>query len=207
MSHDLRTPLNGILGFTDLALKEPDPAGKQEYLEKIKLSGDLLLSLVNDTLDLSRIESGKMKLEPEDTDSRSFLQSVIAAVRPTAEQKKSASIRRHGALPLRDDLCRPPEAAEGHPQSAVQRNQIYARGRNGPLFGGEHRVPGSAMTRRITVEDNGIGISPEFLPRLFEPFAQEMRPEAANIQGTGLGLSIVKKIVDLMGGTIEVRSE
>jgi signal transduction histidine kinase len=62
------------------------------------------------------------------------------------------------------------------------------------------------MTRRITVEDNGIGISPEFLPRLFEPFAQEMRPEAANIQGTGLGLSIVKKIVDLMGGTIEVRS-
>jgi CheY-like chemotaxis protein len=63
------------------------------------------------------------------------------------------------------------------------------------------------MTTRITVEDNGIGISPEFLPQLFEPFSQEQRPEAANIQGTGLGLSIVKRIVDLMGGTIDVRSE
>jgi len=87
MSHDLRTPLNGILGFTDIALKETDPGLRQKYLERIKLSGDLLLSLINDTLDLSRIESGKMKLKPENIDSRSFLQSILAAVSPVAEQE------------------------------------------------------------------------------------------------------------------------
>lgn len=87
MSHDLRTPLNGILGFTNIALKEPDPALKQKYLERIRMSGDLLLRLVNDTLDLSRIESEKMKLEPENIDNRSFLQSILAAVNPVAEQK------------------------------------------------------------------------------------------------------------------------
>ena len=200
MSHDLRTPLNGILGFTDIALKEPDVARKQECLEKIKLSGDLLLSL-------SRIESGKMKLELEETDSRSFLQSVIAAVKSTAEQKNIH-------FDINEDRC--PCGTIYVDRLKLQKvilnllsNAIKYTPEGGTVCFSVENITsaGNAMTRRITVEDNGIGISPEFLPRLYEPFAQELRPEAANIQGTGLGLSIAKKIVDLMGGTIEVHSE
>jgi signal transduction histidine kinase len=207
MSHDLRTPLNGILGFTEIALKEPDPALKQKYLERIKLSGDLLLSLINDTLDLSRIESGKMKLEPENVDSRSFLQSILAAVSPAAEQKKInliADVERCPCETIYVDRLKLQKVILNLLSNAIK----YTPAGGTVRFSVESLdFSGSSMTRRITVEDNGIGISPEFLPQLYEPFAQEMRPEAANIQGTGLGLSIVKKIVDLMGGTIDVRSE
>lgn len=207
MSHDLRTPLNGIIGFTDIALREPDPALKQDYLEKIRLSGDLLLSLVNDTLDLSRIESGKMKLEPEETDSRNFLQSVLAAVRPVAEQKNVhliADIEQYPAEMIYVDRLKLQKVILNLLSNAVK---YTPPGGTVQLTADNIASAGSPMTRRITVEDNGIGMHPEFLKHLYEPFAQEMRPEAANIQGTGLGLSIVKKIVDLMGGTIEVRSE
>jgi signal transduction histidine kinase/CheY-like chemotaxis protein/PAS domain-containing protein len=207
MSHDLRTPLNGILGFTDLALKEPDSARKQEYLEKVRLSGELLLNLVNDTLDLSRIESGKMKLELEDTDSRSFLQAVLAAVHPIAEQKKIRLIAEVEQCPcgtIYIDRLKLQRVILNLLANAIK----YTPEGGTVRFSAENiSAPGSAMTRRFVVEDNGIGISPEFLPQLFEPYAQEQRPEAANVQGTGLGLSIVKRIVDLMGGRIEVKSE
>jgi signal transduction histidine kinase/ActR/RegA family two-component response regulator len=207
MSHDLRTPLNGILGFTEIALKESDPAVKQQYLEKIKLSGDLLLSLISDTLDLSRIESGKMKLEPEDIDSLSFLQSILAAVSPAAEQKNInliADVERCPCETIYVDRLKLQKVILNLLSNAIK----YTPAGGTVRFSAESLdSSGSAMTGRITVEDDGIGISPEFLPQLYEPFAQEMRPEAANIQGTGLGLSIAKKIVDLMGGTIDVRSE
>jgi signal transduction histidine kinase/CheY-like chemotaxis protein len=207
MSHDLRTPLNGIIGFTEIALKESDPARKQEYLEKIKLSGDLLLSLVNDTLDLSRIESGKIRLEPEDTDSRSFLQSVLAAVKPVAEQKGVhlvADVAQYPCEMIYVDRLKLQKVILNLLSNAVK----YTLPGGTVRFAAENIASAdSPMTRRITVADNGIGMRPEFLEHLYEPFAQEMRPEAANVQGTGLGLSIVKKIVDLMGGTIEVRSE
>ena len=207
MSHDLRTPLNGILGFTEIALKESDPTRRQEYLEKIKLSGDLLLSLVNDTLDLSRIESGKMKLNPQEVDSRSFLQSVLAAIVPVAEQKKIhllTNVEQYPSELIYVDQLKLQKVILNLLSNAIK----YTPEGGTVRFAADNAVsPGSQMTRRITVEDNGIGISREFLPRLYEPFAQELRPEAANIQGTGLGLSIVKKIVDLMGGTITVHSE
>ena len=207
MSHDLRTPLNGILGFTNIALKESDPAMKQKYLERIRLSGNLLLDLVNDTLDLSRIESGKMKLEPENTDSRGFLQSVLDAVSPVAEQKHIHLITNVEQYP--DEMIYVDRLKLQKVILNLLSNAVKYTPEGGTVrFSADNiDIPGSPMTRRITVEDNGIGISQEFLPRLFEPFAQELRPEAANIQGTGLGLSIVKKIVDLMGGTIKVHSE
>jgi signal transduction histidine kinase/ActR/RegA family two-component response regulator len=206
MSHDLRTPLNGILGFTDIALGENDPKLKQEYLEKIKLSGELLLSLVNDTLDLSRIESGKMKLEPEETDSRGFIESVLSAVSPVAEQKGINLIVDTEQCPcgtIYVDRLKLQKVILNLLSNAIK----YTPAGGTVRFSASGiAAPGSTMTRRITVEDNGIGISREFLGSLYEPFAQEMRPEAANIQGTGLGLSIVKKIIDLMGGTIDVES-
>jgi signal transduction histidine kinase/CheY-like chemotaxis protein len=206
VSHDLRTPLNGILGFTDIALNEDDPKRKQEYLEKIKLSGELLLSLVNDTLELSRIESGKMKLEPEETDSRGFIESVLAAVGPVAEQKGVRLIADTEQCPcgtIYVDRLKLQKVILNLLSNAIK---YTPKGGMVRFSTSGIDLPGSAMTRRITVEDNGIGISREFLGSLYEPFAQEMRPEAANVQGTGLGLSIVKKIVDLMGGTIDVES-
>lgn len=207
MSHDLRTPLNGILGFTSMALKESDSAVKQKYLENIKLSGDLLLSLVNDTLDLSRIESGKMKLKPEITDSHSFLQSILTAISPVAEQKHvhlTANLENYPHDMIYVDRLKLQKVILNLLSNAVK----YTPAGGTVRFSAENiSGSGNRMTRRITVEDNGIGISPAFLPQLFEPFTQELRPEAADIQGTGLGLSIVKKIVDLMNGTIEVHSK
>lgn len=207
MSHDLRTPLNGILGFTDIALRENDPARKQEYLEKIRLSGDLLLSLVNDTLDLSRIESGKMTLEPEKIDSRDFARSVLAAVVPTAKQKNIRLLAEPDHFPggtIYADRLKLQKIVLNLLSNAVKYTP-----EGGTIRFSIEAVDSASdhMTRRIVVADNGIGISRDFLENLYEPFAQEHRPETANIQGTGLGLSIVKKIVDLMGGKIEVTSE
>jgi len=207
MSHDLRTPLNGIIGFTDLAIRETDADKKQEYLEKIKSSGALLLDLVNDTLELSRIESGKYVLEPEPVVSRELADTVVTALRPAAELK---------GITLQADPSRFPADAVWADRLKVQKiylnlisNAIKYTPPGGTVCVSVQRLdpPVAGSNRRIIVEDNGIGMSPEYLPKLFEPFSQEHRPEAAHVAGTGLGLSIVKRTVDLMGGTIKVRSQ
>ena len=207
MSHDLRTPLNGVLGFTGLALREQDPLKKQGYLHKIDSSGKLLLDLVNDTLELSRIESGKMTLEPQAVDGREFWESVATALRPSAELK---------GVKLETDTCRCPNMVIWIDRLKVQKvvlNLLSNAVKYTPAGGSVHfsvselEPPVNGCTRRIVVADTGIGMSREFLARLYEPFSQERRPEAANVVGTGLGLSIVKRIVDLMGGSIRVESE
>ena len=206
MSHDLRTPLNGIIGFTDLAIRETDTGKKQDYLGKIKSSGALLLDLVNDTLELSRIESGKYVLDPEPVVSRELAGTVVTALRPSAELK--------GVSLLADPSQFPADTvwADRLKLQKIYLNLVSNAIKYTPVGGtvcvSVHRLepPVDGNNRRIIVEDNGIGISEEFLPKLFEPFSQEHRPEAAHVAGTGLGLSIVKRIVDLMGGTIRVRS-
>ena len=206
MSHDLRTPLNGVLGFASVALRENDPDMKQRYLEKIKQSGDLLLDLVNDTLDLSRIESGKMALEPEPCNIRDLAGSVLLAVGPVAEQKGVGLCFDAGALP--DETLSVDRLKLQKVILNLLSNAIKYTPRGGTVrFSVEDlRPPRNGMTHRFVVEDTGIGIGAEFQKHLFEPFSQERRPETANITGTGLGLSIVKRIVDLMGGTIRVQS-
>jgi len=206
MSHDLRTPLNGILGFTGIALNESDLSTKQKYLERIKASGDLLLDLVNDTLDLSRIESGKMQLNPESIKGRELLASVIAAISPAAEQKGVKLVLDMDQVPDRPvyiDRLKHEKIALNLISNAVKftppGGSVRVTLRDVSIPGGGHRC-------RFAVEDNGIGMSEEFQKRLFEPFAQEKRPESANVTGTGLGLSIVKRIVDLLGGTIQAES-
>lgn len=207
MSHDLRTPLNGIVGFTDFALRESDPVKKQGYLEKIKAAAALLADLVEDTLELSRIESGKMVLEQEAVDGEKLGRAVVMAVKPVADLK--------GVSLLADADSYPHETIWAD-RLKIQKillnllsNAIKYTPRGGvvSLRISEIDQPTDGRTRRIVVEDNGIGMSPEFLTRLYEPFAQELRPEAKNVTGTGLGLAIVKRIVDLMNGTIEVASE
>lgn len=206
MSHDLRTPLNGVMGFTEIALREQNSHKKQELLHKIKSSGDLLLDLINDTLELSRIESGKMILEPEVTDSKDIGETVVTALRPSAELK---------GIELKADVARFPSGSIWVDKLKLQKvilnllsNAIKYTPHGGTVALSIEILspPLHRCNRRIIVEDTGIGMSPEFLEHLYEPFSQEHRPEASAVTGTGLGLSIVKKIVDIMGGTIRVES-
>jgi len=207
MSHDMRTPLNAVLGFTDLALREEDMTVKQDYLKKVKSSGDLLLNLVNDTLEMSRIESGKFVLEPEAVYGREVWESVITALRPAAELKNIALITRNP-----EDLDETLWVDRLKLQKILLNlisNAIKYTPEGGTVHASVERLEPAenGFNRRIIVEDNGIGISPEFLPQVFEPFAQEHRTETKNVAGTGLGLSIAKRIIDLMGGSIQVISK
>jgi signal transduction histidine kinase len=206
MSHDLRTPLNGILGFADIGVRTTDSQQKQEALEKIQLSGTLLLDLVNDTLELSRIESGKTVLEPEVVDSEKIGQSIIVSIRQMAAEKGVHFIADTDHFPcgkIYVDRLKLQKVALNLLSNAVK---YTPKGGTVKYIVEAIDPPVNQMTRRIIVEDNGIGMSPAFLNHLYEPFVQEHRPEAKDIQGTGLGLAIVKKTVDLMHGTIAVES-
>ena len=206
MSHDLRTPLNGILCFAELALRTDDMSRRKDYLEKILLSGELLKALVNDTLEMSRIESGKYKLEPETVNMKKLTAAVITAVRPMAEEKKIKFI-----LDTDDDLCETIWADRVKLQKIflnILSNAIKYTPEGGivTVVCGMLKEAHNDCNYRFSVSDTGIGMKPEFMEHLFEPFSQERRPEAANVTGTGLGLSIVKRIIDLMHGHIYVTS-
>lgn len=207
MSHDLRTPLNGIIGFTEIALRESRMDLKEEYLHKIATSGKLLLDLVNDTLELSRIESGKLVLKPEPVDGKNFWESVVTALIPAAEMKGVHLHTDSGIYPTEMILVDQLKVKK------VLLNLISNAIKYTPA-GGHVEVsvealnpPQNGFTRRIIVQDDGIGMHADFLTRMYEPFAQEHRPEAQNVTGTGLGLAIVKRIVDIMYGRIEVVSK
>lgn len=206
MSHDIRTPLNGIIGFTNLAITEGDAMAKQDYLYKIKTSGEFLLDLVNDTLDISRMESGKIELQLEETDSKEIGEHVINALRPSAQLKH---------IDLKADIAQFPQKTIWVDRLKIQKiilnllsNAIKYTPEGGTvwIYIKELNPAVSGRNRRIIVRDTGIGMSPDFLPKLFEPFTQERRPESSAVTGTGLGMSIVKKLVDLMNGTIQVHS-
>ena len=204
MSHDLRTPLNGVLRFTDFALAESDPDRKREYLEKVRHSGSLLLSLINDTLELSRIESGKLTLTPETEAGRNVGPAVIESLRPVAEAKGVRLVS--GAFP--DPYIYVDKLKLQKIWLNLLSNAIKYTPPGGTVRAFVEMIdpPHGSRNRRLVVEDDGIGMSEEFMARMFEPFAQENRPEAGNAGGTGIGLTIVKRIVDLLGGTIAVRS-
>jgi signal transduction histidine kinase len=206
MSHDLRTPLNGIIGYTELAVQERDPAQKQAFLLKIQSSGNLLLDLVNDTLDLSRIESGKLVLKPEAVDGCKYWEEIVTAMEPSATVKKVLLVKDTSTWPrqmLMVDKVQVKKVLLNIISNAIKytpaggRVSVKVEALEPPVQG---------CTRRITVADTGIGMSREFMERMFEPFSQEHRSELPNVTGTGLGLAIVKKIVDFMGGSIQVTS-
>ncbi|MCI2049289.1 MAG: ATP-binding protein [Lachnospiraceae bacterium] len=205
MSHDLRTPLNGVIGFTELAISEDDPDKKQAYLTKIRSSGTLLLDLVNDTLEISRIESGKYTLQPEAVNGRELGESVVTAMRPSAEMKGIKLVAGPEDFPevtLWADRLKIQKILLNLVSNAIKFTpaggtvRAYVRQLDPPVHGNNFR---------IVVQDTGIGIQPQFLPYIFEPFSQENRKTEGG-SGTGLGLSIVKKIVELMDGEISVRS-
>ena len=207
VSHDLRTPLNGVVGFTELALNEKDPEVKQGYIQKVKLSSTLLLDLVNDTLELSRIESGKSVYSPEAAGLRSMSEAVLTSLQPSAEIK---------SLTFVTDLTQCPDVIVWTDRLKFQKiflnllsNAIKytpSGGRVEACVRWDEKNP-EGYTCHLSVKDNGIGIRREFLPHIFESFSQDQRPETRNIQGTGLGLAIVKRIVTQLNGQISVDSK
>jgi len=207
MSHDLRTPLNGVLGFTSFALKEQDVQKKQQYLEKIDASGKLLLDLVNDTLELSRIESGKAVPEPEAVMPDDLVPAVVTALRPSAELKGlrlTTDFEYDNTVPVWCDKLKAQKIALN-----LISNSIKYTPEGGTVSVSLKKLPTTPKDCcfSLIVEDTGIGMSKEFMERMYEPFSQEKRSESVKTPGTGLGLSIVRRYVDLLGGTIEVESE
>lgn len=207
MSHDIRTPLNGIIGFTNLALQTDDIKMRQTYLEKIDVSGKLMLDLVNDVLDLSKIESGKMDLRPEAFESAELFNNVVDAVRFSAEEHGiilEATIDEAYPRFVLADRLRCQQISLNLLSNSIKYTPDGGRVVFEIVVLAE---PVEDCNTLIVVADTGIGMSAEFQKRMFEPFSQEHQSRMYGTQGTGLGLSIVKKTVDLMGGHIDVRSE
>ena len=206
MSHDIRTPMNAIIGYTTLSRKEKDiPPKVAEYLTKIEASSGHLLSLINDVLEMSRIESGKMELEIVKSDLVKTLREVRDLFITQMETKGIVYTVSADGVSNRMVLC------DANRLNRVLLNLISNAYKFTPKGGsvsvtltqtGATRESGSYELR---VKDSGMGMSPEFAARVFEAYERERT--ASNIQGTGLGMAITKSIVDLMHGTIELETE
>ena len=207
VSHDMRTPLNAVLGYANLAAQTKDPAETADYLAKISKAGNLLLTLINNTLDLTKIESGEILLKPAPIGCGEVISRVLAAIRPEMEKKRirfTLDNSRAVMATINIDALRVQEIFINLLSNAVK---FTPEGGEVSMIVECVKLEADCVHDRITVRDNGCGMSPEFLPKVFEPFSQERLKQNADASGTGLGLSIVKRLVDLMGGTIEARSE
>jgi len=207
MSHDIRTPLNAIIGYTTLANGEGVTLEeKSGYIDKIGIAGRQLLDIVNDVLDMSRIESGKFILEPTCVNLENCAREVCDLVRVQLEAKK---IR----LSLSCDISHKWVLCDKVMMDRAVMNLLCNAGKfteeNGSVSLQLKELAGSEGTGRyeIRIKDTGIGMSREFVERLFVPFERERTSTVSKIQGTGLGLAITKSIVDMMGGDISVQTE
>lgn len=205
MSHDIRTPMNAIIGFTSLAQSHLDDKEMLDsYLKKISTSSEYLLSLINDVLDMSRIESGKLKIE----ESNVYLPSILEDIRDIVSsnvQKKQLSLNTD-IVDLRDSNVLTDPLKLKQVLLNVVANAIKFTPSGGYVNLSLVQKDGYGNYDFI-VEDNGIGISKEFQEHIFEQFSREATSTVSRVQGTGLGLSISKAIVDMMGGSISVESE
>jgi len=207
MSHDIRTPLNAILGYTMLAQKEGQTQEEAlRYLRKIDVAGHQLLSIVNDVLEMSRIESGKMELEPECI-------NIESSVRETAELMNEQMAAKGIGYRVCCNVERPCVLCDGNHLDRVIMNLLGNACKFTPE-GGEVvlslRQTGSAPESgryEIRVKDNGIGMSEAFAKNVFQPFERERTSTVGKTQGTGLGMAITKKIIDLMEGDIRLMTE
>lgn len=207
VSHDMRTPLNAVLGYANLAAQAKTSKEAIDYITKISEAGNLLLTLINDTLDLTKIESGEILLKPAPISCGEAIGRILAAIRPEMEKKQIRFVldnSRAVMATINIDSLRVQEIFINLLSNAVK---FTPKGGEIALIVECVKLEPDCIHDRITVRDNGCGISREFLPKLFEPFAQERLGKNMDAGGTGLGLSIVKRLVDLMGGTIEVHSE
>lgn len=209
MSHDIRTPMNAILGFTTLLEKNTkNPEKVREYTKKIMVSGRHLLSLINDVLDVSKIESGKMVLTVGEFDLHQVVDSVDSIIRPAAEDKgQHFHIAMSG---IRHERLIGDETRLNQILINLLSNAVKYTQEGGTI---QFRITGLESCReeyeriRIEVEDNGYGMTPEYLKVIFDAFTRAENSTTNKVQGTGLGMTITKNIVELMNGTIEVSSE
>jgi len=207
MSHDIRTPLNGIIGMTYLTQEMKLPEAAQENLGKISTSSKFLLGLVNDILDMSKAEKQEITFHPEPYPFKDFCAYLDAVIRPLCDEKRQKF--QFEAKHIED--CTPIV-------DIMKLNQIYfnllsnavkytPEGGNISLGIKEEQTDENHIHFTITVRDNGIGMSEEFQKSMFEPFTQENQNDIHNVQSSGLGLAIVKRIVEAMNGTIHVESK
>ena len=208
MSHDIRTPMNAIMGFSFLLSTEVDnPVKVREYTKKINISSQNLLELINDILDMSKIESGKTALNNMEFSLPTLLEQIAEIMAPQAKLRhQNFEIRTKGVLPeyLLGDKIRLNQILVNLISNALK----YTK-ENGWIRVTVEAIGDTKHNRaklRFTVEDNGCGMSPEFLDHIFDPFVRERKMHANEIQGTGLGMPIANTLVKLMGGTIQVQS-
>ena len=208
MSHDIRTPMNTIIGFTELLEKHlDDKVLARNYIKKIQTSNDFLLSLINNVLEMARIESGKETLDESYWNAYQFNESLYALFDSQMKEK--------GIEFIRTSHVRHPEVICDETKLREIFLNILSNALKYTPAGGKVTMrlteipsdrPGYAMYQTV-IEDTGIGMSEEFLPHLFEEFTRERSSTESRVTGTGLGMPIVKKLVDLMQGTIAVESQ
>ena len=208
MSHDIRTPMNAIIGYADLASRHSDdPAKLEKYMENIQVCGQNLLMLLNNVLDLARIENDKTEMEYSVSDVEKDFRNCIAMFRNQADSKgQTLTVTTqlqypyiYADIPHLTEVC-----------TNLVSNAVKYTGAGGTIRCGVTQKPGEKegwCDMVVTVADNGIGMSQEFQQHIFEPFERERTSTVSKVEGSGIGMGIVKKLVGLMGGTVEVESK
>lgn len=209
MSHDIRTPMNAVIGFTTLLDKDAENPDKvREYTKKIMASGQHLLSLINDILDVSKIESGKVVLTVEEFTLNDLVSSVDAIIRPMAHAREQNFFVE--VTGIKHEHLLGDETRINQILINLLSNAVKYTPKGGNIW---FRIIGLKQRSsqyehiRIEVEDNGYGMTPEYLKTIFDAFTRAENSTTNKVQGTGLGMAITKNIIELMGGTIEVFSE
>ena len=209
MSHDIRTPMNAIIGFTTLAVSNIDDQKRvRDYLGKILSSGSHLLSLINDILDMSRIESGKIHLEETEVSLSDILHDLKTIISGQINAKQLEFYIDAMEVTNEDVYC--DKTRLNQVLLNLLSNAVKFTPAGGTVSVRLKQFPGTVKgieLYEIRVKDNGIGMSPEFVEKIFSPFERERTSTVSRTQGTGLGMAITKNIVDMMGGTIDVQTE
>ena len=207
MSHDIRTPMNAIVGFTDIAMKRKPDKEVEDCLKKIRQSSEYLMTLINDVLDISRIESGKLEYKPVLVDLRDMTDTVLSIARGYMENRDlNFSVSREE---LKNPYVMADELRIREVLLNIISNAVKFTKDGGTISFAAENAPGNDENHiivRYRISDTGIGMSEEFQTRIFDEFSQENNGARTSYKGTGLGMAIAKQYVDLMGGKIEVSS-
>ena len=209
MSHDIRTPINGICGMIDMAEHYADDMEKQtEYRAKIKEASNLLLELVNDVLDMSKLESGEVVLEESPFNLNKIFEEVLVVIEQIAAEQNIRIVWEKKEI-KHCDLIGSPRYVKRVMMNILS-NVVKYNGENGQIYISCREIPSEQpemTTMEFVCRDTGIGMTDEFQKHIFEPFAQEHTGSRTKFAGTGLGMPITKKLVEKMGGTITFESE
>lgn len=210
MSHDIRTPMNAIVGFTSLAIAhiDDDKAILKDYLEKISVSSEHLLSLINDVLDMSRIESGKIQIQESEASIPSMAHGLRSILQSSVSSKNIDFFI--DTVDVEHELVYCDKLRVNQVLINIASNAVKYTQMGGAVHVKFTEIPGAPegyADFEFSVSDTGIGMSEEFQKTVFEPFTREANSTVSRIEGTGLGMAITKNIVDMMGGTISVSSK